>query len=68
MAEVPDWMRMIADVAAGQAALDVGLCGRCLSRPIWNDMLCFECDQWYCFNCGNDLPCPAHTDERKEER
>lgn len=28
----------------------------------WAHDICVQRDQAHCFNCGNDLPCPEHSD------
>lgn len=38
-----------------------GACPRCHERTINPSFgLCDPCDQTYCFECGNDLPCERH--------
>lgn len=38
------------------------VCIRCGKEDNWSwaSGWCYECDQWYCYNCGNDLECPDH--------
>jgi hypothetical protein len=37
------------------------VCPRCRLGLRWRGrFLCIACERAYCFNCGNDLPCPDH--------